>query len=88
MYKLGEVDMMSDGDIVIHGGHFTKEEAQSLLIEQRYEEKVTDVEHVWASWGFMPDDIFDDGEKHNGWWIISPREKHKHRKKMTIVHIE
>jgi hypothetical protein len=80
--------MTNLGDIVIHGGHFSKEEAQQLLIDDMYDEKVADVKHVWATWGFVPDDIFGDGERHNGWWIISPHEKYKHRKKMTMIVIE
>jgi hypothetical protein len=88
MYKIGEVDMTTEGDIVIHGDHFSKEEAQQLLSEQGYSEKVVSVEHGWATWGFVPDDIFGDGEKHNGWWIIAPHEKYKHKKKMTLVTID
>lgn len=80
--------MTNLGDIVIHGEHVSKEEAQKLIAADGYTEKVVNVKYVWATWGFMPDDIFDDGEPHNGWWIISPHEKYKHRKKMTMVVVE
>lgn len=88
MYRKGEVDITYGGDIVIHGGHFSKEEAQAFLKADGYDEIVVDVEHTWATWGFVPDDVADKPEdKMHGWWFIEPNDKYKHRKKMTVVEV-
>jgi hypothetical protein len=84
MYFTGEAEIDYFGSLVLHKGHFNVEEAQKLITDQGYDDKVIDVTHFWATWGIHS----FEGELRNGWWVIDRKRSYRHKKKMTRVEIK
>lgn len=78
-----------DGKLVIHGGHFSVEESDKIILEdgcRSEDEHVKEVKHKWATWGRLPEEFIEEDDYTHGWWIVNPeKRKYKHLKKVTCV---
>lgn len=85
-----EAQLDNDGKVVIKGGHFGIDESARIAEYWGYlndDEKITKVEHCYATWGFLPSDFREDGHLH-GWWIISEYEaKNKYKNVMKVTYL-
>lgn len=79
-----------DGDLYVFGGHYTKEEIEPILrgnADVEDYEEIYKVEHEWATFGMMPEDIREEQGQH-GWWIIDNPNDYKRKKKVTAIFVK
>lgn len=76
-----------EGNLTIHGGHFSIDAAEQITADQGYREEhehISEVSHKWATWGRLPAD-FDQDDITHGWWIVNPNSGYKHIKRVTYI---